>query len=199
MRSYSPIARCCALLAPLALFACRQKPSASTPPATTAATAPGATTTPGTAALAAVRFCDQDVSGVWVNASDRHFAYRFRDHGGVLRGEYLARNDDGGLAKPDEPILFELHRTEAALAGVMKSTGPAPGGRSCPVDFGIKVSACEPAAMIAVVETEVPITDDCRRARLADGGEVAPALVEFRFERIEDEPDHPPVGGPADH
>src|SRR5438093_10758903 len=84
-------------------------------------------------------YCDQDLSGVWLNASDRHFAYRFRDHGGVLRGEYLDRQEDGGLAKPAEPISFELHRTPDAIAGVMRSSGPSPSGRICPLEFGIKV------------------------------------------------------------
>lgn len=140
---------------------------------------------PAPAAQPPARFCDQDLSGVWTNASDRHFAYRFRDHGGVLRGEYLQAGDDGGLEAPTEPILFELHRTETALAGVMKATGPSPSGRTCPVEFGIKISSCEPGAMVAVVETEVPMTDACKRKeRLEDGGEIAPALTEFRFERL---------------
>ena len=143
--------------------------------------APAAPATPA----AAARFCDQDLSGIWTNASDRHFAYRFRDHGDVLRGEYLIAQDDGGLSDPPEPILFELHRTSAALAGVMKAKGPAPSGRICPVEFGITVSSCEPGLMVAVVETEVPMTDGCtRKQRAEDGGEIAPALVEFRFERL---------------
>ena len=142
----------------------------------------------------AARFCDQDLSGLWLNATDSHFAYRFRDHGGVLRGEYLVAGDDGGLESPPEPILFELHRTDAALAGVMKATGPAPSGRVCPVEFGIQVSSCQPDALVAVVETEVPMTDQCRRKRAEDGGEIAPALVEFRFER-RFERLHPSGGG----
>lgn len=185
MRLCPPFVRWCALCAVLASAACRRKAPEAAPAAQ--------------AAAGASRFCDQDLTGVWLNASDPHYAYRFRDHGGVLRGEYLERGDDGGLSNPAEPILFELHRTPEALAGVMKSTGPAPGGRTCPLEFGIKVSACEPASMTAIVETEVPITDDCRRARSSDGGEAAPALVEFRFERLAAGPDHPPVGGPRDH
>jgi hypothetical protein len=160
-----PIVRCCALL----LLASCRKPAPATP----------------VPAASPARFCDQDLSGVWTNASDRHFAYRFRDHGGVLRGEYLIANDDGGLTDPPEPILFELHRTGSALAGVMKATGPAPSGRVCPVEFGITVSSCEPQSIAAVVETEVPMTDACtRKLRGDDGGEIAPALVEFRFERL---------------
>ncbi len=165
-----PIVRCCALLV---LAACRK-------PAGPAARAPAAP----------ARFCDEDLSGVWTNASDPHFAYRFRDHGGVLRGEYLIAQDDGGLADPPEPILFELHRTDTALAGVMKATGPSRSGRVCPVEFGIQVSSCEPGAMAAIVETEVSLTDECKRQRAVDGGEIAPALVEFRFERL-----HPSGGG----
>ena len=168
-----PIVRCCALLL---LAGCRRPAPAATAP------------------VPAARFCDQDLSGVWTNASDRHFAYRFRDHGGVLRGEYLVAGDDGGLESPPEPILFELHRTDAALAGVMKATGPAPSGRVCPVEFGIQVSSCQPDALVVVVETEVPVTDQCRRKRAEDGGEIAPALVEFRFER-RFERLHPSGGG----
>ena len=155
-----PIVRCCALLL---LAACKKS-------------APAAPEK---------KFCEQDLSGVWVNASDRHYAYRFRDHGGLLRGEFLEARDDGGLAAPGDPILFELHRTGTALAGVMKARGPSPSGRSCAVEFGIQVSSCEAGAMTAVVETEVPMTDECKRKeRLEDGGEVQPALTEFRFERL---------------
>jgi hypothetical protein len=138
------------------------------------------------------RFCDQDLSGVWLNASDRAFAYRFRDHGGVVRGEFQERDADGGLRNPEEPITFELHRGPDALAGVMRSTGPAPSGRTCPVEFGIKVTSCQPGALQAVVETSVPITDDCKRKPAEDGGELPPTLVEFRFER---DALHPSDGG----
>ncbi|HEX9577581.1 MAG TPA: hypothetical protein VF993_07500 [Myxococcales bacterium] len=140
------------------------------------------------------RFCDQDLSGVWLNASDRHFAYRFRDHGGVLRGEFLERSEDGGLKNPDEPITFELHRTDAALAGVMRSTDKLSGGRTCPVEFGIQVKSCQTGAIQAIVETSVPIGEDCKRKSAQDGGEVAPALAEFRFER---ELNHRSDGGEA--
>lgn len=163
-----PIVRCFALL----LLAACKKPAPATP-------------APATPAAPAARFCDQDLSGIWTNASDRHFAYRFRDHGDVLRGEYLIAQDDGGLSTPPEPLLFELHRTPAALTGVMKATGPSPSGRTCPVEFGITVSSCEPGTMVAVVETEAALTDACtRKQREEDGGEIAPALVEYRFERF---------------
>ena len=145
---------------------------------------------PAPSAPAAARFCDQELSGVWVNASDRRFAYRFRDHGGVLRGEYLIAEDDGGLQDPETPILFELHRTDAALAGVMKAMGASPSGRLCAVEFGIQISGCEPDVMTAVVETETPVTEDCKRRRENDGGPIAPALTEYRFERL-----HPSPGG----
>src|SRR5215470_7778299 len=140
------------------------------------------------------RFCDRDLSGVWLNASDRHFAYRFRDHGNVLRGEYLDRQEDGGLEKPAEAISFELHRTQDTLAGVMRSSGPSPSGRICPLEFGIKVTDCQPEAMQAVVEMSIPIGDDCKRTAAEDGGEAAPALSEFRFER---DRSYPSGGGDA--
>jgi hypothetical protein len=141
-------------------------------------------------------FCDQDLSGVWLNASDRHFAYRLRDHGGIVRGEFLERDDDGGLHNPDDAMLFELHRSDGGVAGVMRTHGPSPSGRDCPVEYGFKVTACQPRTLQAQVETAVHITDDCKRLRLADGGEPDPELKEFAFER---EP--PSTGGdrPVSH
>jgi hypothetical protein len=129
------------------------------------------------------RFCEQDLSGVWLNASDRHFAYRFRDDGGTLEGEFLERSDDGGLKNPEEPVTFDLHRTGAALSGVMRATGPTEGGRTCPVEFKVQVTACQPGALQTVVETSVPIGEDCKRKAAEDGGELPAALTEFRFER----------------
>ena len=132
---------------------------------------------------APARFCDQDLSGVWLNASDRHFAYRFRDDGGTMQGEFLERSDDGGLKTPEDPITFELHRTEAALSGVMRSSGPTQGGRVCPIAFRVQVTACQTGAIQAVVETSVPVGEDCKRKAAEDGGELPGALSEFRFER----------------
>jgi hypothetical protein len=142
-------------------------------------------------------FCEQDLSGLWLNSSDKHFAYRLRDHGGVIRGEFLEAEDDGGMHPPDDPILFELHRTHDAVAGVMKATGQAPGGRTCPVEYGIRLSACRPEAVQAVVETSVQVDDDCKRFAPPDGGEEPPQLAEFRFERAP----HPSDGGdsPVSH
>src|SRR5207245_2751 len=70
------------------------------------------------------RFCDQGLSGLWLNSSDRHFAYRFREDAGVIRGEYLQREDDGGLSNPADPITFALRRTNDAVLGVRRATGP---------------------------------------------------------------------------
>jgi hypothetical protein len=143
---------------------------------------------------AAARFCDQDLSGVWLNASDKHFAYRFRDHGGLVRGEYLERDDDGGLADPSDPITFELHRTETALAGVMRSTQQTQGGRTCPVEFGIDVTTCRDASLQAVVEMEAPITEECKRKTAEDGGDLPTHRTEFVFVK---DAAHPSGGGEA--
>jgi hypothetical protein len=132
---------------------------------------------------APARFCDQDLSGLWLNSSDPHLAYRFRDHGDVIRGEFLERQEDGGLQAPDEPILFELHRADASVAGVMRTQGPSRGGRICPVEYGTSVTDCKPDALQVTVEMSVNIGDDCKRVRLEDGGEPPPNLAEFRFER----------------
>ena len=129
------------------------------------------------------RFCDQDLSGLWLNSSDTHYAYRFRDQGGKLRGEFLESQDDGGLRTPDEPIVFELHRTPDAVAGVMRATGTTPGGRTCPVEYGIRLTSCQPGALQAVVETAIDVGEDCKRKLFEDGGEVPPRLAEFRFQR----------------
>ena len=116
------------------------------------------------------RFCDQDLSGVWLNASDKHFAYRFRDHGDTVRGEFLERADDGTLKKPDEPILFELHRTDKALAGVMRSTQA-----NCAVEYGVDVSSCASQNLQATVEVDVPVGADCKR--MGDGHRTAFVFV----------------------
>jgi hypothetical protein len=137
------------------------------------------------------RFCDQDLSGVWLNATDKHFAYRFRDHGDIVRGEFMERSDDGALKSPDEPILFELHRTDRALAGVMRSTQPTKGGRTCPVEFGLDVTSCG-QNLQATVEMDVSIGEDCKRTRLEDGGEPEAHRTEFVFVR---DALHPSGGG----
>ena len=127
------------------------------------------------------KFCNQDLSGVWLNASDHHFAYRFRDHGDVVRGEFMERAEDGGLSSPGDPITFELHRTGAALAGVMRNTQTTAGGRSCPVEFGIDVTVCRAQSLQATVETEVHVAEDCKRARAEDGGELEIHRTEYVF------------------
>ena len=129
------------------------------------------------------RFCDQDLSGLWLNSSDRHFAYHFREDGGVIRGDYLQREDDGGLTNPAEPISFELHRTNEAVSGVMRTTGESPSGRACPVEFETRISDCKPDALQVVVEVSAALGEDCKRTPAEDGGIVPRDLREFRFER----------------
>ena len=138
------------------------------------------------------RFCDVDLSGVWLNASDRHFAYRFRDHGDVVRGEFLEAQEDGGLSKPEEPILFELHRGKDALAGVMRASETTASGINCPVEFGVDVTSCNPKSLQAQVETEVAVGPDCKRKTAEDGGDIAPHRTEFVFVR---DTSHPSGGG----
>ena len=129
------------------------------------------------------RFCDQDLSGLWLNSSDRHFAYRFREDAGVIRGEYLQRQDDGGLSSPVEPITFELRRGEEAVTGVMRTAGESPSGRACPVEFETRISDCKPDALQLVVEVSAAIGEDCKRTPAEDGGIAPRDLREFRFER----------------
>jgi len=143
---------------------------------------------------ATARFCDQDLSVVALSSYDKHFAYRFRDHGSVVRGEFLERSDDGGLANPSDPITFELHRGEASLAGVMRSTQQTQGGRSCPVEFGIEVTVCRDASLQAVVEMEAPVTEECKRKTAEDGGDLPTHRTEFVFVR---DMTHPSGGGEA--
>jgi hypothetical protein len=130
------------------------------------------------------RFCDQDLSGLWVNSSDKSFAYTFRDDGGLIRGEFVVRAEDGGLTKPSEPITFELKRTDAAIAGVMRSTDTTAGRKSCPVEYEIKVSDCKPDVLQVVAEVSAPVGDDCKRLSAPDGGAISPDLREFRLERL---------------
>jgi hypothetical protein len=132
---------------------------------------------------APARFCDQDLSGVWLNASDKHFAYRFRDRDGVVRGEFLVRSDDGVLANPAEQMTFELHRTKAALAGVMRTTQQTEGGRSCPVEFALEVTGCGESRLQAVVETDAPVNEECKRPTAEDGGVLETNRTEFVFVR----------------
>jgi hypothetical protein len=133
------------------------------------------------------RSCDQNLTGVWVNSTDPSFAYRLEDHGSDVRGKFFRRESDGGEAKMapgEEPMTIELHRTADALSGVMKTTGESPSGRKCPVEFGLRVSSCQPQALQVVAEMQLGLRDDCTRAKEADGGEPAPELVEFRWDRL---------------
>ena len=142
---------------------------------------------PGTEAAppppAAAKFCDQDLSGLWLNASDPHFAYRFRDHGDLVRGEFQQRSDDGALQNPDAPITFELHRTATALAGVMRSTQRTKGGRDCAVEFGIDITTCRAGSLQATVEMEVHLTEECKRRTAEDGGDLPTDRTEYVFVR----------------
>lgn len=131
----------------------------------------------------APRFCDQDLSGLWLNSSDRHFAYRFRDDGGTVAGEFLQRADDGGLTAPTPAITFEFHRTAEALAGAMRSSDATQGGHLCPTEFETRITACGPAGLQVVSETSAPIGEDCKRLMLPDGGPAPRDLSEFHFER----------------
>jgi len=136
---------------------------------------------------APTRFCDQDLTGVWLNASDKHFAYRFRDHGDLIRGEFLERQEDGGLTNPPDPITFELHRIDTALAGVMRATESG-----CAIEFGVDVTSCNEKSLQAQVETQVAVGPDCKRKTAEDGGDLAPHRTEFVFVR---DPKHPSGGG----
>jgi hypothetical protein len=130
------------------------------------------------------RFCDQDLSGLWVNSSDKSFAYTFRDDGALIRGEFAVRAEDGGLTKPSEPITLEMKRADAAIAGVMRSRDKTAGGKSCPVEYELKVSDCKPDVLQVVAEVSAPVGDDCKRLSAADGGAFPPDLREFRLERL---------------
>ena len=130
------------------------------------------------------RFCDQDLSGLWLNSSDKSFAYTFRDDGGLIRGEFVVRAEDGGLTKPSEPITFELKRTDAAIAGVVRTKDATAGGKSCLVEYEIKVSDCKPDVIQVVAEVSAPVGDDCKRLSAPDGGAIPPDLREFRLERV---------------
>jgi len=138
------------------------------------------------AAAPQARYCDQDLSGVWVNATDPAYAYRLTDHGDAVRGKFFRREADGGEAAPDpgdDPMLFDLHRTPTSLAGTMKTKGDAPGGRRCDLEFGVRVSSCQPDALQVVAETSYEVREDCSRQKAEDGGEIPPRLTEYRWER----------------
>ena len=120
---------------------------------------------------------------MWLNSSDPHYAYRFQDRDGVVHGEFLERSDDGGLARPPDPMTFELHRTDTAVAGVMRSTQETQGGRACSVEFSVVVSGCREASLQAVVEVEAPISEECKRLTDVDGGTLPTHRTEFVFVR----------------
>ena len=130
------------------------------------------------------RFCDQDLSGLWVNSSDKSFAYTFRDDGALIRGEFAVRAEDGGLTKPSEPITFEMKRADAAIAGLMRTKDATAGGKSCLVEYEIKVSDCKPDVLQVVAEVSARVGDDCKRLSAPDGGAISPDLREFRLERL---------------
>jgi len=133
------------------------------------------------------RYCDQDLSGVWLNSSDSSFAYRLTDHGDTVRGKFFRRGADGGEATPppgDDPLLIELHRTASALAGTMKTMGESESGRRCPIEFGLQVSSCQPGVLQVIAETSMAVREDCSRQKTGDGGELPPQLAEYRWERL---------------
>ena len=132
------------------------------------------------------RYCDQDLSGVWVNATDRAFAYRLEDQRETVRGKFFHRDIDGGEAPPnpgEDPLLIELHRTSTALAGTMTGKAQTRGGRQCDVKFALRVSSCQPDALQVVAETAYDVAEDCSRQKSEDGGDVPAQLVEFRWDR----------------
>ncbi len=133
--------------------------------------------------LAQPLFCEQNLSGVWLNSSDRHFAYRFRDDGRTVAGEFVQRADDGHMTPPAEPITFELRRKAEAIEGVMRGSDTTRGGRTCLVEFETKITDCKPDALQVVTETSAPIDEHCKRITLEDGGAVPHDLAEFRFEK----------------
>src|SRR5712671_1568113 len=131
-------------------------------------------------------YCAQGLSGVWVNATDRAYAYRLADQGDSVAGKYFHRDIDGGEvpARPgDDPMLIELHRTSTALAGTMKTKGASPSGKPCDLEFALRVSSCQPDALQVVAETSVQLRDDCTRQKEEDGGVVPAQLTEYRWER----------------
>jgi len=128
-------------------------------------------------------FCAQDLSGVWLNSSDRHFAYRFRDDGKTVAGEFLQRSDDGQMTPPADPITFELKRSAESIEGVMRGSDQTRGGRTCPVEFETKITDCKPDALQVVSETSAPIDEECKRLTAEDGGILPRDLAEYRFER----------------
>jgi hypothetical protein len=134
------------------------------------------------------RYCPQNLSGAWVNSSDPSYAYRLDDQGDVVRGKFFQRAPDGGEAPSqpgDDPMVIELHRTANALAGTMRTKGEAPGGKRCDLEFAIRVSSCQPDALQVVAETSYAVRDDCTRQKAEDGGDLPPALTEYRWERAE--------------
>jgi hypothetical protein len=133
------------------------------------------------------RYCNQDVSGVWINSTDAAYAYTLNDRGDTVQGKFFRREQDGGEAAPepgDDPMLIELHRTANALAGTMRSKGEAPNGKRCDFEFGIRVSSCQPDALQVVAETSYQVRDDCTRQKAEDGGDLTPVLTEYRWERL---------------
>jgi hypothetical protein len=135
----------------------------------------------------ATRYCNQDLSGIWVNSTDEAFAYRLNDHGDVVRGKFFRREPDGGDAAPeagDDPIVIELHRTATGLAGMMRTKGDAPGGRRCDLEFGVRISSCQPDALQVVGETSYDVREDCTRQKAEDGGDLPPVLTEYRWDRL---------------
>ncbi len=131
--------------------------------------------------------CAFDLGGVWINASDERYGYRLEDQGSQVTGEFFLRQPSGA-ATPRAPgeaaVTLALRRDGSALAGTMRSTALTAAGKSCEVEFTVKVGTCTPEQLQVTSEMTAPLDEQCRRIQnLPDGGPVARDLAEFLWVR----------------
>jgi hypothetical protein len=134
--------------------------------------------------------CPFDLGGVWVNASDERYGYRLQDSGAQVTGEFFLREPSGAAiprAAGEAPITFSLRRDGSALAGTMRGSAATRSGKSCELDFTVRITTCAPAQLQVVSEATAQLGEDCQRLRgLPDGGQIRPDLAEFVWIRPEE-------------
>jgi hypothetical protein len=141
-------------------------------------------------------FCDQDLTGRWVKASNEQTAFRLSDRNGVVIGELFQTGDPaaapasvGMLPAPapgQAPWLLRLQRTRETIAGTIHAIVRTPSGKRCPAEFALEVLECRRDQLSMHAQIGVQVSDDCTPRSVGNDGAPLPQHVtEFTLLRRE--------------